>query len=85
MTPHSVTSQSDKLEPQPAILSSFFLIFTVDLVIFTCLNFREFFILGLFKFRIREFSFSFSRAIIIIIFAIFLNSRIRSPREIREN
>ena len=31
---------------------------TVDLVIFACLNFREFLILGLFtKFRIREFSF----------------------------
>ena len=45
---------------------------TVDLVIFACLNFREFLIWGLFtKFRIREFF--FSSAIIIIIFVRFLN------------
>ena len=37
------------------------------------------------KFRIRKFSFVFISAIIIIIFARFLNSRIRHPREIREN
>ena len=50
---------------------------TVDLVIFAVLNFREFLILGLFtKFRIRKFLFIFSSAIIIIIFAGFLNSRI---------
>ena len=55
---------------------------TVDLVIFTCLNFREFLILGLFmKLRIREFSFFFSSAIIIIIFARFLNSRYCPPRK----
>ena len=55
--------------------------YTVDMVIFTCLNFHEFPILRLFtKFRIREFSFFFSSAFIIIIFAIFLNSRICPPR-----
>ena len=57
---------------------------TVDLVIFACLNLREFLILGLFtKFRICEFFFFFSSAIyiIIIIFARFLNSRICPPRE----
>ena len=60
-------------------------IYTVDLVIFACLNFREFLILGLYKkFRIREFSFLFSSAIIIIISAKFLNSRVCPPREIRE-
>ena len=59
---------------------------TVDLAIFACLNFREFLILGLFtNFRIREFSFLLSSAIIIIIFAKFLNSRICPPRKIREN
>ena len=59
---------------------------TVDLVIFACLNYREFFILGLFaKVRIRELSFFSSSAIIIIIFARFLNSRICPPREIRKN
>ena len=59
---------------------------TVDLVIFACLNFREFLIWELFtKFRIREFLFFFSSAIITIIFARFLNSRICLPREIREN
>ena len=51
-----------------------------------CLNFREFPILGLFtKFRIREFSFFPSSAIIIIIFTRFLNWRICPFREIREN
>ena len=41
--------------------------YTVDLVIFACFNFRKFLILGLFtKFRIREFKFFFSCAIIII-------------------
>ena len=59
---------------------------TVDLVIFTCLNFREFLILGHFtKIRIRELSFFISSVVIIIIFVRFLNSRICSPREIREN
>ena len=49
----------------------------VDLVIFACLNSLEFLILGLFtKFRICEFLFSFSSAIIIILFARFLNLRI---------
>ena len=53
---------------------------TVGLIIFKCLNFREFLILGLFtNIRIHEFSFFFghvSSTIIIIIFARFLNSRI---------
>ena len=41
---------------------------------FACLNFRKFLILGLFpKYRIRDFFFLFSIAIIIIIFAGFLN------------
>ena len=41
---------------------------------------------GLFtKVKIREFSFPFSEAIMIIFFAILLNSPIYSPREIREN
>ena len=58
----------------------------MDLVIFVCFNFREFLIFVLFtKFRIRDFSFFFSRAIIIIIFARFLNSRICLPRKICEN
>ena len=48
---------------------------TVDLVIFVCLNICEFLIL------ICDFLFFFSSAIIIIIFARFLNSRI-CPREI---
>ena len=43
---------------------------TVDLVIFAGVNFREFPILGLFtEFRICEYSFVFSSAIIINIFA----------------
>ena len=62
---------------------------TLHLVIFPCLNFREFLILGLFtKFRILEFLFffmMFSSAIIMIIFAKFLNSRICHARKIREN
>ena len=50
---------------------------TVDRVIFACLLFREFLILVLFKkFGIDEFSFLFSGAIIIILFAKFLNSRV---------
>ena len=54
----------------------------VDLVIFSCLNFREFLFLGHFtKFRIREFSFFLSIAIIMIIFAGFSNSRIFPSRE----
>ena len=60
--------------------------YTVDLVIFACLNFREFLFLRLFtKFRIRDCSFFFSSAILKIIFASFLSSRICPPREIREN
>ena len=60
----------------------------VDLVIFVCLNFRGFVILGLLtKFRIREFHFTlfFSSAVIIISFARFSNSRICPPCEICEN
>ena len=55
---------------------------TVNLVIFACLNFHEFLILRLFtKFWIIEFQLFFSRAIMIKIFARFLNSRICLPRE----
>ena len=55
---------------------------TVDLVFFACLNFCEFLILGLItKFRICEFSLFFSSAIIIIIFARFLNSRKLKPHK----
>ena len=47
------------------------------MVIFACLNFGEFLILGLFtKFGIREFSLLFSNAIMIIIFVRYFNSRI---------
>ena len=61
-------------------------IYTVDLVIFSCLNFREFIILGLFtKSRIRQFSLFFSSSIIIKKIERFLNSRNCPPREIREN
>ena len=61
---------------------------TVDMVIFASSDFREFVILRLFaKSRIRELSISIiGKAIIkIIIFVRFLNSRIFSLREIREN
>ena len=55
---------------------------TVDPIIFACLNCREFLVLGLFtKFRIREFLFFFSSAIIIIFFARFLNWRKLKPRK----
>ena len=55
----------------------YFSSYTVDPVIFACLDFREFLILELFtKFRIREFSFSFSSAIIIIRFARFKSGTI---------
>ena len=58
--------------------------YTVDLVIFACLNFREFLILGLFtKFRMRELIFIFSSDITIIICMRFLNSQ-TCPREIHE-
>ena len=58
---------------------------TVDMLIFTCLIFRNFFILGLStKLRIREFPLFFSSAIIIIIFTKFLNSQM-CPQEILEN
>ena len=54
----------------------------VDLVIFACLHLSKIMILGLFaKLRIREISLFFSSAIILIIFARFLNSRICPPRE----
>ena len=57
-------------------------IYIVDLVIFACLNFREILILEIFtEIRIPEFTFFFSSAIIILIFARFLNSR----NGIREN
>ena len=55
---------------------------TVDLVIFACLNFREFGILGFF---FSSLNFDDSRAIIIIIFARFLTSQISPPRKIRGN
>ena len=62
------------------------LLITVVLVIFACLNFREFQILGLITmFRIRDFLFFFNGAIIRIIFARFFNSRICLPCELREN
>ena len=58
---------------------------TADLVNFACLNFREFTIWRFFtKFRIREFVF-FSSSAIIIIFARSLILRVCPPREIREN
>ena len=61
-------------------------VYIVKLVIFVCLHFRKFLILGLFtKFRTREFSFSISSAIMIMIFARFLHLRICLPSEIREN
>ena len=54
----------------------------VDLVIFTCVNFREFLILELFtKFKIREYTFFIRSVILIIIFARFLNSQKLKPRE----
>ena len=62
----------------------------VDLIIFACLNFPEFSILGLFtKFRIREFSIFFISAIIIgptnfreiLKFANLSSSRKLKPRE----
>ena len=67
--------------------------YTVDLVIFACLIFREFLILGLRRNfadfgtlqEFREFSFFVSSAIIIIIFVGFLNSQICPPREFRKN
>ena len=59
--------------------------YTVDMVIFACLNFHEFLILGLFtKSRSREFLFLLSTAIIIIIFVRFLKLRTCPPREIRK-
>ena len=61
-------------------------VITVDLVIFACLNFRAFLILGLFtKFRVRIFLFFFSSAIRKIFFTSFLNSPICLLREICEN
>ena len=59
---------------------------TVDLVIFAGLNFHNCFILRIFmKIRIHKFPVFSSSAIIIIIFARFLNSRISPPGKIREN
>ena len=56
--------------------------YTVDLVIFACVNFRQFPIFGfLTGLRIRKFPFFFSSAIIKIIFARFFNSLIYTPRE----
>ena len=53
---------------------------------FRVCNFHEFLTLGSStKFRIREFTYFISSAIIIIIFAGFMNLRICPPREIREN
>ena len=47
---------------------NFIILIAVDLVIFACLNFREFSIFGLLtNFRIHKFSFFFSTAIIKII------------------
>ena len=61
--------------------------YTVDLVIFACLNFPEFVIFGtsreVYDSRIINFD-DISSIIIIILFAKFLNSRI-CPREIRES
>ena len=60
--------------------------YTADLVIFGRLNFGEFLILDFSRsLEYREFSFFFSSAIIIIIFARSLNSLICPPCEIREN
>ena len=60
--------------------------YTVNLVIFTCLNFREFLILGLFtKFRIREFIFSVRSAIIIIITITISRPLLQSLRRHRQN
>ena len=60
--------------------------YTIDLVIFACLNFHEFPILGLLtKFRIREFSFFFSSAIIKMFSQDSWNLWICPPHEIRKN
>ena len=60
-------------------------LYTVDLIILACLDFREFVIFLLFVMsRICELSISMIGSNIIIIFARFLNSRIY-PREIHEN
>ena len=55
------------------------------LLILACFNIRESLIVVLLTFKIREFLFFFSSAIITIIFASFLNLRICPFREIREN
>ena len=57
----------------------------VHVLIFACLNFRGFLILGLFtKLKIREFSFFFSSAIIIIIFVTFFNlSSLQNSRKLK--
>ena len=82
--PDTTRTFSDEYDTLELHVSGYLFLITVDLVIFACLNFREFRILALFtKFRIREFF--FISAIIIIIFSKFLNSRICPLREIREN
>ena len=79
------TGRKVTLKSQFTYLLPIFSKYTVDMVIFACLNFRKFLILELFtKFRTREFSFFFSNAIKIIILAKLLNSRIYRPHEIRE-
>ena len=70
----------------PEIYGPGIIIYTLNLVIFAWLNFREFLILRLFtKITTREFLFFSGGAIFIIIFPRFLNSQICPPREIREN
>ena len=82
--PDTTRTFSDEYDALELHVSGYLFLITVDLVIFACLNFREFRILALFtKFRIGEFF--YISAIIIIIFARFLNSRICPLREIREN
>ena len=62
----AANSESGILQPHVHLIIGHMINYTVDLVIFVCLTFREFPISGLFtKFRIREFTFFFSCAIII--------------------
>ena len=73
----SLNDRFNHVKCTPALPFTHRLKTSVNLIIFACLNFREFLILGLLtKFRIREFPFFFCSAIIIIIFARFLISRI---------
>ena len=65
---------------------SVFMIYTVDLVIFACLDFYELMILRLFVMsRICELLMSMIGGTIIIIFVRLLNSRIFPPGDIRKN